>query len=58
MPITVEPASDEGRRTQIPVFDDFADALMDEWKPSQSQSINERRAQTEDPATLRLARSF
>ena len=58
MPITVEPASDEGRRTQIPVFDDFADALMQEWQPSLSQSINERRAQTEDPATLRLARTF
>jgi hypothetical protein len=58
MPITVEPASDEGRRTEIPVFDDFADALMEQWQPLQSQAINERRARTEDPATLRLARSF
>jgi hypothetical protein len=58
MPITVELASDQGRRTEIPDFDDFADALMEQWQPSQSQSINERRAQTEDPATLRLARSF
>ena len=46
------------QRTEIPSPDDFAAALMEEWAPSLSQSINERRAQTEDAATLRLARSF
>jgi hypothetical protein len=58
MPITVEPASDDGRRTTIPLVDDFADALMEQWQPSLSQAINERRAATEDAETLRLARSF
>ena len=58
MPITVEPACDEGRRTEIPLFDDFADALMEQWQPSLSQTINQRRAMTEDAETLRLARSF
>jgi hypothetical protein len=46
------------RRTQIPAPDDFAAALMEEWGPSAGALINERRALTEDPATLRLARSF
>jgi hypothetical protein len=46
------------QRTEIPWQDDFAAALMEEWAPTLSQSINERRAQTEDAATLRLARSF
>ena len=46
------------RRTQIPAPDDFAAALMEEWAPSIGAMINERRAMTEDAATLRLARSF
>lgn len=44
--------------TEIPAEDDFASALLEEWAPSGDQSINERRASTENPATLRLARSF
>ena len=45
-------------RTEIPSADDFADALMQEWAPSVSAQINERRAMTENAATLRLARTF
>jgi hypothetical protein len=45
-------------RTEIPSPDDFAEALMEEWAPSSGAMINERRAMTEDAATLRLARSF
>ncbi|MDB5451651.1 MAG: hypothetical protein JWO33_229 [Caulobacteraceae bacterium] len=55
-PIETQPAA--GHRTEIPSPDDFADALMEEWAPALSPSINERRAMTENPATLRLARSF
>jgi hypothetical protein len=55
-PIETQAASPQ--RTEIPSPDDFADALMQEWAPSVSAQINERRAMTEDAATLRLARTF
>ena len=58
MSFQIEPQLASPQRTEIPSPDDFADALMQEWAPSVSATINERRAMTEDAATLRLARSF
>ena len=58
MSFQIETQSAPDRRTEIPSPDDFAQALMEEWAPATAPSINERRAMTEDAATLRLARSF
>ena len=58
MSFQIESEMASALRTEIPSPDDFADALMEEWAPSVSARINERRAMTEDAATLRLARTF